>query len=130
MTLFSLKMMISVLNVNTVCFLCAPNIMNKITVFLTRALNCKLFIIRIHIIIISNQKRNVPYIYLFRQRWMSLIYAFQVPHETRACADNFRHPLIVTTLDNALRAAHNPLYKEPLRHLPCMSVNTVFTSGE
>ena len=42
MTLFSLKMMLSKVNVTRACFLHAPNIMNNITVSLTRALICKL----------------------------------------------------------------------------------------
>ena len=36
--------------------------------------------------------------------------------ETRGCYDNFRYPLIITTLDNALRVAHNPLYKVHAMH--------------
>ena len=50
--------------------------------------------------------------------------------ETRGCSDNLGTPLIVTALENALGAAHNPLYKQPLRRIPYMNVNTVFTSGE
>ena len=50
--------------------------------------------------------------------------------ETSGCSDNFRYPLIVRKLDNTLGAAHNPLYKQPLRYILCMNVNTVFTSGE
>ena len=50
--------------------------------------------------------------------------------ETRGFSDYFRYPLIVTTQDNALRAAHDPLYKQPLRYIPHINVNTVFTSGE
>ena len=42
--------------------------------------------------------------------------------ETRACSDNFSYPLIATTLGNALRAAHNPLYKQPLRYIICMLI--------
>ena len=50
--------------------------------------------------------------------------------ETRGFFDNFRYLLIVATLEIALRAVHNPLHKQPLRYIPCMNVNTVFTSGE
>ena len=36
---------------------------------------------------------------------------------------------VLTTLDNALRAAKNLLYKQPLiKYISCMNVNTVFTS--
>ena len=61
---------------------------------------------------------------------MTVIYMPFKYHETRECSDNFRSPLIVTTLNHALRAAHNPLYKQPLRYRPCMNVNTVVISGE
>ena len=50
--------------------------------------------------------------------------------ESRGYSDNFRYPLIVKTLDDALRASLNPLYKQPLRYIPSLNVNTVFTSGE
>ena len=49
--------------------------------------------------------------------------------EMRGRSDSFINPLIVTTLDNALRAAHKPLYKHPFRYMPCRNANTVFTSA-
>ena len=42
MNLFYLKMMLLIINANRNCFLRAPKIMNKIIVFSTRTLNCKL----------------------------------------------------------------------------------------
>ena len=45
------------------------------------------------------------------------------------CSNSFVYPLIVTILDNALRAAQTPLYKQPFMYIPCMNDNTVFTSG-
>ena len=60
----------------------------------------------------------------------SVIYIYVYIYETRGRPDNFRYPLIVATLDNALLPAHNPLHKQPLRYMSCLNVNTVFTSGE
>ena len=72
----------------------------------------------------------MSHIFTYLGRSGCLLYMPFKYHETRGCSDNFRYPLIVTTLDNALRAVHNPLYRQPLRYKPCMNVNTVFTSGE
>ena len=47
----------------------------------------------------------------------------------RGWYDSFMNPLIVATLDNALRAAHKPLYKHLFRCIPCKNANTVFTSA-
>ena len=44
----------------------------------------------------------------------------------RGWSDSFINSLIVTILDNALRAAHKPLYKHPFRYIPCQNPNTAF----
>ena len=47
--------------------------------------------------------------------------------EMRGWSDSFINPLIVTALENALRAAPKPLSKHPFRYIPCKNANTVFT---
>ena len=127
MTLFSLKMMLLVLNVNRTCLIRAPDMINNITVFLTRVLNCNLLL---ESILPCLSKIGMSHIFTYLGRRGYLLYMPFKFRETRGCSDYFRYPLIVRKLDTTMRAANNPLYKQPLRYIPCMNVNTVFTSGE
>ena len=82
-------------------------------VFSTRALNCKLPLESLLSQYLSKNKISHISTYLGRGGYLSYM-PFQFS-EANGRFDSFHYPLIVATLDNALQAAHNPLYTQPLK---------------